>query len=67
MGDFLTIFAYKFFNIDVETTKIVTKMQIMGRITKKFIDMKIFVKIGQNLTKNVFFYKNAIYSKLHFE
>ena len=67
MGDFLTIFAYKFFNIDVETTKIITKMQIMGRITKKFIDMKIFVKIGQNLTKNVFFYKNAIYSKLQFE
>ena len=42
LGDFFTIFAYKIFNIDFETTKIVTKMHIMGRITKAIIDMKIF-------------------------
>ena len=34
-GDFFTIFAYKIFNIDVESTKIVSKMKIMDRITKK--------------------------------
>ena len=34
-GDFFTIFAYKIFNIDVENTKIVTKMQTMDMITKK--------------------------------
>ena len=34
-GDFFTIFAYKIFNIDVENTKIVTKMQIIDIITKK--------------------------------
>ena len=34
-GDFFTIFAYKIVNIDVESTKIVTKMQTMNRITKK--------------------------------
>ena len=50
MGEFSLFFAYKIFNIDVETTKIVPKMQIMGRNTKKII----------------FFYKNATYSKLHF-
>ena len=33
--DFFTIFAYKIFNIDVESTKIVSKMEIMDRITKK--------------------------------
>ena len=34
-GDFLTIFAYEIFNIDVETIKIVTKIQTMSRIAKK--------------------------------
>ena len=29
------IFAYKFFKIDVKSTKIVSKMKIMDRITKK--------------------------------
>ena len=33
--DFFTNFAYKIVNIDVESTKIVTKMQTMNRITKK--------------------------------
>ena len=33
-SDFFTIFAYKILNIDVESTKFVTKMQTMARITK---------------------------------
>ena len=47
-GDFFTIFAYKIFNIDVESTKIVSKMEIMDRITKKILKMKIFENFGQN-------------------
>ena len=43
-----TIFANKIFNIDVEATKIVTKMQNMGKITKIIIDMKCFENFGQN-------------------
>merc|ERR1712208_206108 len=65
-GNFFTIFAYKIVNIDVESTKIVTKMQTMNRITQKILKMKIFenlVKIGHISTKNALFYKNAIYSK----
>ena len=34
-GAFFTIFAYKIFNIDVESTKIVSKMETMDRIAKK--------------------------------
>ena len=34
-GDFFTIFANEIFNIDVESTKIVSKMETMDRITKK--------------------------------
>ena len=34
-GDFFTIFPYKIFNIDVENTKLVKKMQTMDVITKK--------------------------------
>ena len=41
-GTFFTIFAYKIVNIDVESTKIVTKMQIMNRITLKILKMKNF-------------------------
>ena len=37
-GDFFTIFAYKIVNIDVESTKIVTKMQTINRITKKILE-----------------------------
>ena len=33
-GDFFTIFAYKIFNIDVENTKIVSKIETIDRITK---------------------------------
>ena len=47
-GDFFTIFAYKIFNIDVESTKIVSKMEIMDRITKKILKMKFFENFGQN-------------------
>ena len=47
-GDFFTIFAYKIFNIDVENTKIVTKMQTMDVITKKILKLKIFENFGQN-------------------
>ena len=47
-GDFFTIFAYKIFNIDVENTKIVTKMQTMDIITKKILKLKIFENFGQN-------------------
>ena len=38
-GDFFTVFAYKFFNIDVESTKIVSKMETMDRITKKIFEI----------------------------
>ena len=34
-GDFFPIFAYEIVNIDVEGTKIVTKMQNINKITKK--------------------------------
>ena len=57
-GDFSIIFANKVFNIDVESTKIVTKMQTMERITEKILKMKIFEnfgKIGQLSTKNALF------------
>ena len=37
-GDFFTIFAYKIFNIGVESILIITKMQTMDRITKTFLD-----------------------------
>ena len=47
-GDFFTIFAYKIVNIDVESTKIVTKMQAMYRITLKILKLKIFENFGQN-------------------
>ena len=65
-GDFFTIFAYKIFNSDVESTKINSKIEIMDRITKKILKMKILVTIDQILTKHAIFYKNTIYSKLHF-
>ena len=35
LADFFTIFAYEIFIIDVETIKIVTKIQTMSRIAKK--------------------------------
>ena len=41
-GDFFTIFAYKIFNIDVENTKIVTKMQTMNMVTKKNLEVENF-------------------------
>ena len=41
-GDFFTIFAYKIFNIDVESTKIVIKMQTMNRITQKNLEDENF-------------------------
>ena len=47
-GVFSTLFAYKIVNIDVESTKIVTKMQTMNRITKKILKMKNFENFGQN-------------------
>ena len=47
-GDFFTIFAYKIFNIDVESTKIVSKMVIIDRITEKNFEMKNFENFGQN-------------------
>ena len=42
--DFFTIFAYKSFNIDVENTKIVTKMQTHGYEHKKNPDVKNLVR-----------------------
>ena len=56
--DFFTIFAYEIVNIDVESTKIVTKMQTMNRITKKswrWKFLKILVKIDRISTKNAIF------------
>ena len=47
-GDFFTIFAYKILNIDVECTKIVTKMQSMARITKKISKIEKFENFGQS-------------------
>ena len=47
-GDFFTIFAYKILNIDVETTKFVSKMQTMNRITTKILKMKNVENFGQN-------------------
>ena len=44
LGDTL----YKIVNIDVESTKIVTKMQTMNRITKEILKMKNFENFGQN-------------------
>ena len=40
--DFFTNFAYKIFNIDVESTKIVSKMETMDKITKKILKIKLF-------------------------
>ena len=47
-GDFFTIFAYKIINIDVESTKIATKMQTVNKITQKILKMKLFENLGQN-------------------
>ena len=47
-GEFFIIFAYKIFNVDVESIKIVSKMDIMDRITKKILKIKIFEKFVQN-------------------
>ena len=38
----------------------------MGDGTKKIIDMKILVKISKMSPKKAIFYKNTLYSKLHF-
>ena len=68
-GDFFTIFAYKIFNIDVESTNILSKMKIMDRIIKQILKMNIFESFGRsgpNFDKNAIFYKNAIYLRLHF-
>ena len=68
-GDFFTIYAYKIYNIYVESTKIVSKMEIMDRITKRILKMKFFENFGRNLPnfdKKCHFYKNVIYSKLEF-
>ena len=51
-GVFFTIFAYKIFNIDVESTKIVSKMEIMDRITKKNVKNDIFCRNLPNLKKD---------------
>ena len=63
-GDFFTIFAYKIVNIDVETTKIVSKMQTMNRITTKILKMKNVESFGQNLAK--FDKKKPFFTKLRF-
>ena len=47
-GDFFTLFVYKIVNIDVESTKIVTKMQTMDIITKKILKLEIFENFGQS-------------------
>ena len=41
-GDFFTSFAYKIFDIDVESTKIVSKMETMNRISKKNFKINFF-------------------------
>ena len=61
-GDFFTIFDYKIFNIDVENTKIVTKMQTMDMITQKILKLKFFENFGQNwanLDKKCLFLQNC--------
>ena len=52
-GDFLTIFACKIFNIDVESTKVVLKIQAMDRITKKYWKIIFFWKFWSKLGKLV--------------
>ena len=54
LGDLLTIFAYKIFNIGVESIKIVTNMQTMNN-HKKILVMKLFENVGKdraNFDKN---------------
>ena len=51
-GDFFTIFAYKIFNIDVENTKIVTKMQTIDIITKKWHFLSKFAQFWPKFSKN---------------
>ena len=65
-GDLFAIFPYKIFNIEVESIKIVSKMEIMDGIARKILNMKISIKIDKISTKNDIFYKKASYSKLHF-
>ena len=67
--DFFTIFVYKIVNIDVESTKIVTKMQAMDRITKKILKMKIFGNFGQlwaNFAKKCHFLQTCDLFKITF-
>ena len=47
-SDFFTIFPYKIVNIEIESTKIVSKMQTINRITKKILKIKIFENFCQN-------------------
>ena len=46
-----TIFAYRIVNINVESTKNVTKMRTMNRITKKIFEDEKFLKILLKLGK----------------
>ena len=47
-GDYFTINAYKISNNDVESTKIVSKIETMDRITIKILKIKFFENFGQN-------------------
>ena len=47
-GDFLSIFACKIFNIDIESTKVVLKIQTMDRIKKKSWQIIFFENFGKN-------------------
>jgi len=62
--DSFTIFAYKIVNIDVESTKIVTKMQTMNKITKKILRMKIFENFGQNWANSKGKFWNSVTKRL---
>ena len=61
-----TIFAYTIFNIDVESNRIVTKMQTMNRITKRDLKDENFGQNLANFEKKCNFLQNVIYQKLHF-
>ena len=65
-GNFFTIFAYKIVNIDVESTKIVTKMQIMNRITQKILKMKNFGQNWANFDKKCPFLQKCDLFKITF-
>ena len=57
--DFFTFSAYKVFNNEVESTKSVSKMETMIRITKKILKMKNFDQNWAHFDKKCPFLQNC--------